>query len=50
MFRKLNTSTESDLEFLMLLRGYSFQNLTFFRKNSQNVIEEKSEICIFFGI
>ena len=40
MFRKLNTSTEHDLEFLMLLKGNSFQNVTFFRKNPQKVIEE----------
>ena len=55
MFRKLNTSTEHDLEFLMLLKGNSFQNVTFFRKNPQKVIEEyffikKPEICIFYGI
>ena len=30
MFRKLNTSTEDELEFLMLLKGNSFQNVTFF--------------------
>ena len=29
MFRKLNTSNESDLEFFMLLKGNSFQNVTF---------------------
>ena len=40
MSRKLKTSTESDLEFLMLLKGNSFQNETFFRKNPQKVIEE----------
>ena len=55
MFRKLNTSTEHDLEFLMLLKGNSFQNVTFFRKNPQKVIEEyfftkKSEICISYAI
>ena len=55
MFRKLNTSTEHELEFLMLLKGNSFQNVTFFRKNPQKVIEEyffikKPEICIFYGI
>ena len=37
---KLNTSTEHDLEFLMLLTGNSLQNVTFFRKNPQKVIEE----------
>ena len=40
MFRKLNTSAEDELEFLMLLKGNSFQNVTFFRKNPQKVIEE----------
>ena len=35
MFRKLNTSTEHDLEFLMVLKGNSFQNVIFFRKNPQ---------------
>ena len=40
MFRKLNTSTESDLEFLMLLKGKSFQDVTLFHKNTQKVIEE----------
>ena len=40
MFRKLNISTEDDLEFLMLLKANSFQNVTFFRKNPQKVIEE----------
>ena len=40
MFRKLNASTKHDLEFLMLLKGNSFQNVTFFRKNPQKVIEE----------
>ena len=40
MFRKLNTSTEHDLEFLMLLNGNSFPNVTFFLKNPQKVIEE----------
>ena len=40
MFRKLNISTEDDLELLMLLKGNSFQNVTFFRNNSQKVIEE----------
>ena len=45
MFRKLNTSTEHDLEFLMLLKGNSFQNVTFFsRKNPQKVIEDKINI------
>ena len=39
MFRKLNTSTEHDLEFLMLLKGSSFQNVTFFDKNPQKFIE-----------
>ena len=41
MFRKLNTSTEHDLEFLRLLKGKSFQNATFSRKNPQKVIEEQ---------
>ena len=40
MFRKLITSTEHDLEFLMLLKGNSFQNAPFFPKNAQKVIEE----------
>ena len=40
MFRKLNTSTELDLKFLMLLNGNSLQNVTFFCKNPQKVIEE----------
>ena len=40
MFGKLNASTEHDLEFLMLLAGNSLQNVTFFRKNPQKVIEE----------
>ena len=35
MFRKLNTSTQHDLEFLMLFKGNSFQN--FFCKNTQKV-------------
>ena len=30
MFRKLNTSTGHDLEFLMLLKGSFFQSVTFF--------------------
>ena len=38
MFRKLNASTEHDLEFLMLLNGNSFPNVTFFLKNPQKVI------------
>ena len=56
MFRKLNTSTEHDLEFLILLKGNSLQNVTFFCKNPQKVMEEqyfftkKSEICIFYAI
>ena len=40
MFRKLNASTEHDLKFLMLLKGNSLQNATFFYKNPQKVIEE----------
>ena len=47
MFGKLNASTEHDLEFLItgnysqeLLTGNSLQNVTFFRKNPQKVIEE----------
>ena len=40
MFRKLNTSTEHNLEFLMLLKGNSFRNVTFLSKNPQKVIEE----------
>ena len=40
MFRKLNTSAEHELEFLMLLKGNSLQNVTFFCKNPQKVIEE----------
>ena len=38
MFRKLNASTEHDLEFLMLFNGNSFPNVTFFLKNPQKVI------------
>ena len=38
--KTMNTSTEHHLEFLMLLKGNSFQNVTFFRKNPQKVIEE----------
>ena len=34
MLRKLNTLTEDDLEFLMLLKGNSFQNVTFFSQES----------------
>ena len=41
MFRKLNTSTEHELEFFMLLKGNSFQNVTFFRKNPREVIQEE---------
>ena len=40
MFRKLNTPTEHDLELLMLFKGNSFQNVTFFRKSPQKVKEE----------
>ena len=32
IFRKLNTSTEDDLEFLMLLKENYFQNVTFFAR------------------
>ena len=32
MFRKLKTSIEHDFEFLMLLKGNSFQNVTFFAR------------------
>ena len=32
MFRKLNPLTESDLEFFMVLKGNSFQNVTFFAR------------------
>ena len=32
MFRKMKTSTEHDLEFIMLLKGNSFQNVTFFTR------------------
>ena len=38
--KTMNTSTEHDLEFLMLLEGNSSQNVTFFRKNQQKVMEE----------
>ena len=34
MSRKLNTSTEYHLEFLILLKGNSFQNVTFFLQES----------------
>ena len=56
MFRKLNTSTEHDLEFLMLPKGNSFQIIPLFRKNPQKGIEEqhffikKLEICILCAI
>ena len=40
MFVKLNASTEHDLEFLMLVNGKSFPNVTFFLKNPQKVTEE----------
>ena len=40
MFRKMNASIEHDLEFLILLKGNSFRNITFFRKNPQAVLEE----------
>ena len=40
MFRKLNASIEHDLEFLMLLKGNYLQNITFFHKNPQKVIDE----------
>ena len=40
MFRKLNTETEGDLEFFMLLKGNTFQNSNVFPKNSQKVIED----------
>ena len=32
MFRKLNTSLKHDLEFLMLLKGNSFEKVTFFAR------------------
>ena len=38
--KTLSASTVHDLEFLMLLKGNSLQNVTFFCKNSQKVIEE----------
>ena len=38
--RFLNTSTEHDLEFLMLFNENSFPNVTFLLKNPQKVIEE----------
>ena len=48
MFRKLNVSTEHDLEFLMVLTGNSLQNVTFFRKNPQKVtFLPKSQIFTF---
>ena len=56
MSRKLNTTTEDDLEFLMLLKGNSFENVTLFSNNPQNVTEKyyfftkKSEIFIFYAI
>ena len=40
MFTRLNTSTEHELEFPMLLKGNSFQNVNIFDKNPQKVIEE----------
>ena len=40
MFRKLNTSTEHNLEFLMLFNGNYFPDVTFFLKNEQKAIEE----------
>ena len=45
MFRKLNTSTEHDLESLMLLRGNSFQNVTFF---SQESTKSYRRITLFY--
>ena len=32
MVRKLNTETEGDLDFFRLLKGNSFQNVTFFAR------------------
>ena len=40
MFRRLNTSTESDLEFVMLLKENSFKNVIFFHKDPQKVVEQ----------
>ena len=54
MFRKLNISTEHDLESLMLLRGNSFQNVTFFSQESTKsyrriaFVLPKSQIFAFF--
>ena len=38
MFRRLNASSEHDLEFIMLFSGNVFPNVTFFLKNLQKVI------------
>ena len=45
MSRKLNASTEHDLEFLMLFNGKSVSNVTFFFKSLQKVIYRR---IIFF--
>ena len=54
MFRKLKTSIEHDFEFLMLLKGNSFQNVTFFarihKKLWKNIFLPTSQICIFYVI
>ena len=44
IFRKLNASTEHDLEFLMLLKGNPFQNGTFF---SQECTKSYRRITFF---
>ena len=36
ILRKLNTSTEHDLEFLMLLNGNSLQNVTFLQESTKS--------------
>ena len=53
MSRKLNTSTEHDLEFLLLLKGNSFQNVTFFARiykklQKNNIFLPKSQRFPFF--
>ena len=54
MVRKLNTETEGDLDFFRLLKGNSFQNVTFFarihKKLWKNIFLPTSQICIFYVI
>ena len=41
MFRKQYGSTEHDLEFLMLLKGNPFQNVTFFARIHEKLQKNK---------